>query len=161
MSNRTDMLASMKAAIKVEDKTVKQVKHELKAIGRSDFAPIFDLDEEALNVFNLVVDYLDERGLIESVDSITVTMLAKSLAVYMTMARAVQTQGDIVQQFENGSSNVTGAFTAMNKAQDQVMKLSAKLGLSPMDRTRIFGAATAAGAATDKSQQGDDIDSLM
>ena len=151
----------MKAATKVEDKQVKKAKAALTALNKTDLQPIFQLDEEGDRLFGMVINYLDERGLIEQVDVITCTMLAKSLAVYITMARAVQTEGDIVQAFENGASNVTGAFTAMNKAQDQVMKLSAKLGLSPMDRTRIFGAATAAEAASDKSQSGDEIDNLM
>lgn len=151
----------MQAATKEETTDVKKAKAALKELNKSELQPIFQLDKEGSRLFDMVISYLDERGLIEQVDVITCTMLAKSLAVYITMARAVQTHHDIVQEFENGSSNVSGAFTAMNKAQDQVMKLSAKLGLSPMDRARIFGAATNAGVANDKAQNGDEIDNLM
>lgn len=127
----------------------------------SDLTPIFNLDADGDKLFTMVVEYLDERGLIESVDVITVTMLAKSLALYIAAARQVHGIEDMIQVYPNGTSNVSGAFTALSKAQDQVMKLSAKLGLSPMDRTRILGAAVNGGLAVDKSQEGDAIDDLM
>ena len=123
--------------------------------------PIFNLDSDGDKLFTMVIDYLDDRGLIESVDVITVTMLAKSLALYIAAARQVHGIDDMIQVYPNGTSNVSGAFTALAKAQDQVMKLSAKLGLSPMDRTRILGAVVNGGMAVDKSQEGDAIDDLM
>jgi phage terminase small subunit len=123
--------------------------------------PIFNLDADGDRLFTMVIEYLDERGLIESVDVITVTMLAKSLALYIAAARQVHGIDDMIQVYPNGTSNVSGAFTALSKAQDQVMKLSAKLGLSPMDRTRILGAVVNGGMAVDKSQEGDAIDDLM
>jgi P27 family predicted phage terminase small subunit len=138
-----------------------QVKSALDKMGKGDLEPIFHLDDDGHRLFSIVVDYLDDRGLIESVDVITCTMLAKSLALYIAVARHVHGFGDVIQVYPNGTSNVSGAFTALSKAQDQVLKLSAKLGLSPMDRSRILGAASNAMAAKDKSQQGDDIDDLM
>ena len=123
--------------------------------------PIFQLDKEGEFLFYKVVNYLDESSLIEDVDVITVTMLAKSLALYITIAREIHTADDIIQTYQNGSSNVSGAFTALSKAQEQVLKLSAKLGLSPMDRSRILGAAANAEKAKGKSTDGDEIDALM
>ena len=137
-----------------------RVKDAIDKIGAKDMQPIFQLDEDGNRLFNIVVDYLNERGLIESVDVITITMLAKRLAIYIAVARHVHGYGDAIQVYPNGTSNVSGAFTALSKAQDQVLKLSAKLGLSPMDRTRILGAATNAQAATSKASQGDAIDDL-
>ena len=138
-----------------------QVKEAIKKIGGSDMQPIFQLDGDGERLFNIVVDYLSERGLIESVDVITITMLATSLAIYIEVARHMHGYGDAIQIYPNGTSNVSGAFTALSKAQDQVLKLSAKLGLSPMDRSRILGAASNAKAANDKSSEGDDIDDLI
>ena len=139
----------------------KEVKKALNNIGKGEMEPIFHLDDDGHRLFTIVVDYLEDRGLIESVDVITITMLAKSLALYIAVARNVHGFGDVIQVYPNGSSNVSGAFTALSKAQDQVLKLSAKLGLSPMDRSRILGAASNALAAKDKSQDGDEIDSLL
>tara|TARA_R100001440_G_C2514840_1_gene118286 strand:- start:344 stop:826 length:483 start_codon:yes stop_codon:yes gene_type:complete len=138
-----------------------EVKEAIRKIGGGDMQPIFQLDGDGERLFNIVVDYLSERGLIESVDVITITMLAKSLAIYIEVARHMHGYSDAIQIYPNGTSNVSGAFTALSKAQDQVLKLSAKLGLSPMDRSRILGAASNAKAANDKSSEGDDIDELI
>lgn len=143
-----------------ESKEGDQVKDAIRNIGSSDMQPIFQLDGDGERLFNIVVDYLSERGLIESVDVITITMLAKSLAIYIEVARHMHGYGDAIQIYPNGTSNVSGAFTALSKAQDQVLKLSAKLGLSPMDRSRILGAASNAKVANDKSSEGDEIDEL-
>ena len=144
-----------------ESKQGDEVKEAIRKIGNADMQPIFQLDGDGERLFNIVVDYLSERGLIETVDVITITMLAKSLAIYIEVARHMHGYGDAIQIYPNGTSNVSGAFTALSKAQDQVLKLSAKLGLSPMDRSRLLGAASNAKAANDKSSEGDDIDELI
>jgi len=158
----SDTLERMKAAVEQlnSNKEGQEVKDAINKIGAKDLKPIFQLDEDGNRLFDIVINYLNDRGLIESVDVITVTMLAKSLAIYIAVARHVHGYGDAIQIYPNGTSNVSGAFTALSKAQDQVLKLSAKLGLSPMDRSRILGAAANANSANDKSQEGDDIDSL-
>jgi len=109
----------------------------------------------------MVLDYLDATGLLESVDVVTITMLAKNLSMFVMLSREIQTIDDIVQVFENGSSNVTGKMTALSKVQGEVGKLSAKLGLSPMDRARMLGAAVNAANANTKQADGDAIDGLV
>lgn len=158
----TDTLERMRAAVEQlnSSKEGDDVKDAINKIGAKDLQPIFQLDEDGNRLFNIVVDYLNDRGLIESVDVITITMLAKSLAIYIAVARHVHGYGDAIQIYPNGTSNVSGAFTALSKAQDQVLKLSAKLGLSPMDRSRILGSAASASSANSKSQEGDEIDQL-
>jgi len=159
----SDTLDRMKAAVEQlnNSKEGDDVKNAINKIGSKDLKPIFQLDDDGNRLFEIVVNYLNDRGLIESVDVITVTMLAKSLAIYIAVARHVHGFGDAIQVYPNGTSNVSGAFTALSKAQDQVLKLSAKLGLSPMDRSRILGAAANASSANDKSQEGDEIDDLI
>ena len=157
--SKSDILAKMREAAKAV--TEDEVSESIKPDGETALTPIFNLDKDGDRLFTMVIEYLDERGLIESVDVITVTMLAKSLALYIAAARQVHGIDDMIQVYPNGTSNVSGAFTALSKAQDQVMKLSAKLGLSPMDRSRILGAAVNGGLAVDKSQEGDAIDDLM
>lgn len=146
-----------KYALKKQPKKDKEVK----AKEPIDLKPIFTLDEEGEKLFYRVVQYLEKSDLIAEVDVITVTMLAKSLALYITCAREVHDYDDMVQVYQNGSSNVSGAFTALSKAQDQVLKLSAKLGLSPMDRTRIMGAVNNVESSKTKSAEGDAIDQLL
>ena len=159
MSNdKDDILSKMRSAAKdALDTSPAQPTEQNSVVLR----PIFNLDTDGDRLFSMVIDYLEERGLIESVDVITVTMLAKSLALYIAAARQVHGIDDMIQVYPNGTSNVSGSFTALSKAQDQVMKLSAKLGLSPMDRTRILGATVNGGLAVDRTQDGDAIDDLM
>ena len=159
----SDTLEKMKAAVEQlnDSQEGQDVKDAINKIGAKDLKPIFQLDEDGNRLFDIVINYLNDRGLIESVDVITVTMLAKSLAIYIAVARHVHGFVDAIQVYPNGTSNVSGAFTALSKAQDQVLKLSAKLGLSPMDRSRILGAAANANSANDKSQEGDEIDDLL
>ncbi len=157
MSKSKDILQVMREA------SVKAVADMPKDLGESlspSLSPIFDLDKDGNRLFSIVVDYLEDRGLIEAVDVITITMLAKSLALYIAVARSVHGVDDIVQVYDNGTSNVSGSFTALSKAQDQVLKLSAKLGLSPMDRTRIMGAVINNETASKKKSESDEIDEL-
>ena len=159
----SETLEKMRAAVEQlnDSKEGQDVRDAIDKIGAKDLKPIFQLDDDGNRLFDIVINYLNDRGLIESVDVITVTMLAKSLAIYIAVARHVHGFGDAIQVYPNGTSNVSGAFTALSKAQDQVLKLSAKLGLSPMDRSRILGAAASANSANDKSQEGDEIDDLL
>lgn len=159
----SETLDKMRAAVEQlnDSKEGQDVRDAINKIGAKDLKPIFQLDDDGNRLFDIVINYLNDRGLIESVDVITVTMLAKSLAIYIAVARHVHGFGDAIQVYPNGTSNVSGAFTALSKAQDQVLKLSAKLGLSPMDRSRILGAAASANSANDKSQEGDEIDDLL
>jgi len=156
--DKEDILSKMRAAAK---QAVQSNATEPTEQGSVVLRPIFNLDTDGDRLFSMVIDYLEDRGLIESVDVITVTMLAKSLALYIAAARQVHGIDDMIQVYPNGTSNVSGSFTALSKAQDQVMKLSAKLGLSPMDRTRILGATVNGGLAVDRTQDGDAIDDLM
>lgn len=155
------MIDDLKAkyALKKEDSDKGQ--KQVKVKETVELKPIFTLDEEGEKLFYRVVKYLEKSDLIAEVDVITVTMLAKSLALYITCAREVHDYDDMVQVYQNGSSNVSGAFTALSKAQDQVLKLSAKLGLSPMDRTRIMGAVNNVESSKTKSAEGDAIDQLL
>ena len=127
----------------------------------SPLKPIVSLDQEGEKMFTMVLDYLHDTGLLESVDVVTITMLAKNLSMFVMLSREIQTIDDIVQVYENGSSNVSGKMTALSKVQGEVAKLSAKLGLSPMDRARMLGAAVNAANANTKQADGDAIDGLV
>ena len=144
-----------------------EAKTEVEKVVKQDLSkntplkPIVSLDQEGEKMFTMVLDYLDTTGLLESVDVVTITMLAKNLSMFVMLSREIQTIDDIVQVYENGSSNVSGKMTALSKVQGEVGKLSAKLGLSPMDRARMLGAAVNAANANGKQAEGDAIDGLV
>jgi P27 family predicted phage terminase small subunit len=143
----------------IRDRVKKILKSDAKK--HQDLKPIVNLDHEGERMFTMVLDYLDETGLLESVDVVTITMLAKNLSMFVMISREIQTIDDIVQVYDNGSSNVSGKMTALSKVQGEVGKLSAKLGLSPMDRARMMGAAVNAASANSKRAEGDEIDNLV
>lgn len=158
--NKATLLEQMKmqvsaASAQVEDVVKKSSKQA------TNLKPIVTLDDEGEKMFKMVLNYLDDTGLLESVDVVTITMLAKNLSMFVMLSREIQTVDDIVQVYENGTSNVSGKMTALTKVQGEVQKLSAKLGLSPMDRARMMGAAVNAANANSKNAEGDAIDQLL
>jgi len=160
MANKNTLLQKMReATAPAKEEVAKVVRSDAKKL--SELKPIVSLDHEGERMFTMVLDYLDETGLLESVDVVTITMLAKNLSMFVMLSREIQTVDDIVQVYENGSSNVSGKMTALSKVQGEVSKLSAKLGLSPMDRARMMGAGVNAAAANSKRAEGDEIDDLV
>ena len=160
MANKSTLLQSMRAATsEAKEEVQKVVNNDLTK--NSPLKPIVSLDQEGEKMFTMVLDYLTDTGLLESVDVVTITMLAKNLSMFVMLSREIQTIDDIVQVYENGSSNVSGKMTALSKVQGEVAKLSAKLGLSPMDRAHMLGAAVNAANANTKQADGDAIDGLV
>jgi P27 family predicted phage terminase small subunit len=158
--NKAAVLQKMRQATsEAKDEVQKVVKKDLSK--NIPLKPIVSLDQEGEKMFTMVLDYLHDTGLLESVDVVTITMLAKNLSMFVMLSREIQTIDDIVQVYENGSSNVSGKMTALSKVQGEVSKLSAKLGLSPMDRARMLGAAVNAANANSKKADGDEIDDLV
>lgn len=160
MANKSTLLQSMRQVTsEAKTEVEKVVKRDLSK--NSPLKPIVSLDQEGEKMFTMVLDYLNDTGLLESVDVVTITMLAKNLSMFVMLSREIQTIDDIVQVYENGSSNVSGKMTALSKVQGEVSKLSSKLGLSPMDRARMLGAAVNAASANNKLADGDEIDNLV
>lgn len=150
----------MKEQVRVASEEVEKVVAKKSSSQLSNLKPIVTLDDDGQQMFKMVLNYLEDTGLLESVDVVTITMLAKNLSMFIMLSREIQTIDDIVQNYDNGSSNVSGKMTALSKVQGEVGKLSAKLGLSPMDRARMMGAAVNAANANSKSAEGDAIDDL-
>lgn len=160
MGNKSTLLQAMRAQTSDAKKEVAAVVSKDVAVG-STLKPIVSLDPDGEKMFDMVLDYLHNSGLLESVDVVTITMLAKNLSMFVMLSREIQTIDDIVQVYENGTSNVSGKMTALAKVQGEVSKLSAKLGLSPMDRARMMGASVNAASANSKQSEGDTIDGLV
>lgn len=136
-------------------------KTDVKAHRAGHVRPVVKLDAKGRAYFDAVVDYLDEKGLLETVDTLLLTMLAKTLSLWRQIVLQINTVDDLVQTFENGTSNVTGLQTAKDKAEATILKLSSKLGLSPQDRAKLFGAVNAANDARNKSAEGDELDRFL
>jgi phage terminase small subunit len=132
-----------------------------KTTSTGSVAPVCKLSHRERGYFNALVEFLDSRGLLETVDTLLLTMLAKNVSLWREISERIKGVDDLVQVFENGTSNVSGLQTAKDKSEAAILRLSAKLGLSPLDRAKLFGAASSTELAKTKSNDGDDLDNFL
>jgi phage terminase small subunit len=123
--------------------------------------PVCKLSHRERGYFNALVEFLDSRGLLETVDTLLLTMLAKNVSLWREISERIKGVDDLVQVYENGTSNVSGLQTAKDKSEAAILRLSAKLGLSPLDRAKLFGAASSTELAKTKSNDGDELDNFL
>ena len=161
--DQKDRLKSLQKLAKTEEKPKKssQENEAPAAHARGDIRPVVKLDAKGRAYFDAVVAFLDSKGLLETVDTLLLTMLAKTLSIWRQVVSEINTLDDLVQTFENGTSNVTGLQTAKDKAESTILKLSSKLGLSPQDRAKLFGAVNAVNEARNKSAEDDELDRFL
>ena len=101
--------------------------------------PVFEFSDAELKLYEDLVDHLDHYGLLHKVDAVGLSLLAKNIAIMKWCADSLKGPDDVVQVFDNGTSNVSGIYTAYNKAQAAFQSLMSKWGLSPVDREKIAG----------------------
>lgn len=142
-------------------KPTEQERSEPQPEAKPKVVPACKLSRRERAYFNAVVAFLDERGLLETVDSLLLSMLAKNVALWRDIAERVSTADDLIQHFENGATNVSALQTAKDKAENAILKISARLGLSPLDRAKLFGAAAQIENTKNKQNEGDDLDKFL
>ena len=123
--------------------------------------PACKLSRRERAYFNAVSRFLEDRGLLETVDSLLLSMLAKNVALWRDIAERVTSADDLIQTFDNGSTNVSAMQSAKDKAEAGILKIAARLGLSPMDRAKLFGAAAQIENTKNKQNTGDELDSFL
>ena len=109
--------------------------------------------------FNAVADFLSASGLLEVVDSLLLTMLAQNYATWKELSEELTPQTRITI-LPNGIECESAMSKMARDAENQIMKISAKLGLSPADRSKMLGALAQAEAAKGKKAD-DDLDSYL
>ena len=108
-------------------------------VDRSEFPdPVIELNESARHFYDLTVDHLNEASVLYSVDAMLLSVLAKNIDIMIQASNEIQDLDDVVQEFDSGATNITGTFTAFERAVKNVLTLSAKLGLSPADREKLM-----------------------
>jgi len=116
-------------------------------------------DEKAY--FTAVVDFLNEAGLLEVVDSLLLTLLAKNYSVWKMMQDQLNNVSDYFVTHSNGTTSPCHFYNVATAAENQIMKLSTKLGLSPQDRSKMLGALASAEVAKTKSSDRDELNDLL
>ena len=101
--------------------------------------PVFTLSDAELEIYQNLIEHLSEYQLLHTVDSIGLSVMAKNIAIMRWCADELESIDDVIQVFENGTSNVSGLYTAYTKAQQSFQSMMSKWGLSPVDREKIAG----------------------
>ena len=108
-------------------------------VDRSEFPePVLKLNEAARTFYDLTIDHLNEASVLYPVDAMLLSVLAKNLDIMVEAANQINDLDDVVQEFDSGATNITGTFTAFERATKNVLTLSSKLGLSPADREKLM-----------------------
>lgn len=101
--------------------------------------PVFDFTPKEREVYDALVSHLQEYELLHTIDAIGLSSLTKNVLIMKWCADQIKDVDDVVQVFDNGTSNVSGVYTAYQKAQAAFTSLMGKWGLSPTDREKIAG----------------------
>lgn len=101
--------------------------------------PIFDFSPEERKLYDALVTHLQDYDLLHTIDAIGLSTLTKNVVIMKWCADRLKDADDVIQVFENGTSNVSGTYTAYAKAQAAFTSLMSKWGLSPVDREKIAG----------------------
>lgn len=139
----------------VEDKRIR------KARTVTGIRPTTRLNKAEKAYFKAVAEYLNEAGLLETVDSLLLTMLAKNFSVWAMMQEQMETVSDYFVTHTNGTTSPSHFYNVSMAAENQILKLSTKLGLSPQDRSKMLGALAAAEVAKNKNASKDDLNDLI
>lgn len=107
--------------------------------------------------FDAVATYLEGRGLLEMVDSLTLTMLAKNVCILRQLYEQMNGPEDYFQINPNGVKHASAEANLIKQTEDQILKLSTKLGLSPQDRAKMLGSLASAEAVKDKKNESDEL----
>jgi len=108
-------------------------------VDRSEFPDaVLNLNERAQFFYDLTIDHLNNASVLYPVDAMLLSVLAKNIDIMVEAADQINDLDDVVQEFDSGATNITGLFTAFERAVKNVLTLSAKLGLSPADREKLM-----------------------
>ena len=91
--------------------------------------------------YDLTIDHLNEAKVLHNVDAMLLSILAKNVDIMIDAADSITDLEDVVQEFDSGATNITGTFTAFERATKNIITLSSKLGLSPSDREKLMSFA--------------------
>jgi P27 family predicted phage terminase small subunit len=99
------------------------------------------LNDKGLLIYNRIETHCRENlGMID-VDDIELSMLAYSYALYFEMAEYIQENGvKFTIETEKGGSyeQICPEYSVMKNEYQNILKHSAKFGLTPGDRAKIF-----------------------
>ena len=95
------------------------------------------LSPNGIKIYNVILRHIDKNNWSMSIDDYELSMLANAFDTYEKCALTVQTLG-MTQEAKGGFLTARPEVGIMEKTYQIILKHSAKFGLNPGDRKKIF-----------------------
>lgn len=119
--------------------TSKSAESQALAARLSDIKPALALSDYEKDIFDTIAVHLENNNLLATVDTIVLTMLARNIFMWKQANDNLISFDDYIQVHTNGAMSPSAAANISKQAEDMILKLSNKLGLSPADRIKMLG----------------------
>lgn len=99
------------------------------------------LTKTGRKIYERLADHCREKLKMEDIDSLELSMLANSFALYFEASESIKTLG-VKMTFitEKGTyEQIRPEYTVLKTEYQNILKHGAKFGLNPGDRKKIFG----------------------
>lgn len=95
-----------------------------------------DIESEAKDYMKDVLEMLESNGVMESVDTAALTMLARNYSMFIKASKTLEKDGLTVTS-DRGNIAAHPAIKIAKDAQTQAMKVMAEFGLTAKARTKL------------------------
>lgn len=95
-----------------------------------------DIEEAAKEYIQSVIDMLESNGVMETVDTAALTMLARNYSIFIKASKQLEEEGLTVTS-DRGNLAAHPAIKIANDAQTKAMKVMTEFGLTAKARTKL------------------------
>lgn len=95
-----------------------------------------DIEKDAKEYIQNVIDNLETNGVLENVDNAALTMLARNYSMFIKASKQLETEGLTVTS-DRGNIAPHPAIKIAKDAQTQAMKVMLEFGLTAKARTKL------------------------
>lgn len=95
-----------------------------------------DIEQEAKDYIQNVIAMLESNGVMETVDSAALTMLARNYSIFIKASKQLEEEGLTVTS-DRGNIAAHPAIKIANDAQTKAMKVMTEFGLTAKARTKL------------------------
>jgi P27 family predicted phage terminase small subunit len=98
------------------------------------------LTDRGQQIFDEILAFLKDKGVSDNIDTFELSMLANEFDKYHMAAEQANKKGidGYMNEFDNGTIQVNAYHTIMKDCYKTIMTHSAKFGLNPEARSKIF-----------------------
>ena len=95
-----------------------------------------DIEKEASEYMNEVLEQLREKGVMENIDTAALTMLARNYSMFIRASRQVEKDGMMITN-NKGNLEAHPMIKVAKDAQVQAMKIMVEFGLTIKSRNKL------------------------